>query len=124
MKGFVVRLLLPIFVCGVCLYSYIDKQNALTRLKIAIPTLAKEIRALHEENVRLHYEIDLFESPEHLLELAKSCAFSHLKHPLVKEILTVKEGIALQPGSPQEEEKAFLARSESFFRPKLPLATK
>lgn len=117
MTSSVFRVFLPIFVCGFCLYSYIDKQNALTRLRIAIPDLAKEIKMVREENTRMKYEIDLFESPEHLLELAKSCEFSHLKHPLVKEILTVKEGLALELLPTQEEEKAVL-------KPKLPLAAK
>lgn len=104
MKGFIVRLLLPMAACGLCLYSYIDKQNALTQLRIDIPTVSREIGAICEENTRLKYEIDLFESPEHLLELAKSCAFSHLKHPLIKEVFTVKEGMALQlPLKPEEE---------------------
>lgn len=118
MIGFFVRLFMPIAAGGYCLYSYIDQQNALTELRMAIPAVTKEIKSIREENTRLKYEIKLFESPEHLLELSKSCEFSHLKHPLVKEILTVKEGIALKVPTIVEEEKV------SQKMPKLTLAAK
>jgi hypothetical protein len=118
MTGFFVRLFSLLGVCGFGLYSYVDKQNALTELRIAIPTVAKEIRMLNEENTRLKYEIELFESPQHLLELAKSCEFSHLKHPLLKEILTVQEGDALELPLIVEEEKV------TRLKPKFTLAVK
>ncbi|MES2344529.1 MAG: hypothetical protein V4494_01130 [Chlamydiota bacterium] len=111
--NFFLRLFLPIAVCGFSLYSYMDKQNALTELRMAIPTVSKEIKMLREENTRLKYEIDFFESPQHLLELAKSCEFSHLKHPLLKEVITVQEGNSLEMPSIVEEEK--MTRSTPLF---------
>ncbi len=89
------RVLICIFVFGFCLYSCIDKQNELTKLRMQIPDLVKEIRGIEEENTRLQYEIDQFENPQHLMQLARLGEFSHLKHPLVKEVITVPEGIAL-----------------------------
>ena len=35
---------------------YIEKQNELTELRLAIPVLDKEVKALSEENRRLKYE--------------------------------------------------------------------
>ena len=105
-KGPFIRILVCIGACGVCLYSYIDKQNAVTRRRLEIPVLAKEIKDLKEENTRLQYEIDLFESPEHLMELARHSEFSHLKHPMLKEILTMQEGLALEVSATEKKEKA------------------
>ena len=81
-------------VSGLSLYSYFAKQNELTQFKIQLPEVEKEIRLVREENRRLRYEIDQFENPSHLIELAHHPEFSHLKHPLLREILTVPEGIA------------------------------
>ena len=65
-RGVLLRILLCIAVFGVLLYSYVDRQNDVTRLRLEIPQLAKEIKDLSEENTRLQYEIDLFESPQNL----------------------------------------------------------
>jgi len=87
-------------ICGALfLYSYLEKQNTLMRLRLEIPLLAKEITDLKEHNTRLKYEIELFESPQHLLQLARQTRFAHLKQPLYKEILSLAEGLALQLSS-------------------------
>ena len=104
-QGLLVRLLLCIGVAGVFLYSYIDTQNALTQRRLSIPVLAKEIKDLKEANTHLQYEIDLFESPERLMELARHSEFSHLKQPMLKEILTMQEGLALQISSQEQEDR-------------------
>lgn len=80
---------------GLCLYSYLDMQNAVTKLRIEVPKIARSVKAAQEENVRLKYSIEAFENPQHLMQLAKASEFSHLKFPLVKEIVTVKSGLAL-----------------------------
>ena len=105
-KGPLTRLLICIGVGGVFLYSYIDKQNDVTQRRLSIPVLAKEIKDLKEANTHLQYEIDLFESPEHLMELARHSEFSHLKHPMLKEIVTMQEGLALQITSGEKEQIA------------------
>jgi hypothetical protein len=69
-------------------------QNELTHLKIRLPDVEKEIKLIQEENRRLAYEIDQFENPSHLIEIAHRPEFAHLKHPLLKEILTVPEVLA------------------------------
>ncbi len=93
------QLLIQIGVCfsvfGFCLYSYLDSQNALTQLKMALPQKEKEIQSLREESRRLSYQVDQFENPSHLIELAHRPEFSHLKHPVLREILTVPEAYAV-----------------------------
>lgn len=88
--------LLRIFTCilaaGIALYSYIDKQNDLTELRMAIPVLAKEVKGLQEENIRLKYEIDRFESPIHLMELARKPEFGHLKFPYSTDVVILPAG--------------------------------
>ena len=82
-----------IFVCivtlGVFLYAYIIKQNQITELRLQIPVAKRALQVVNEENVRLQYEIDQFENPLNLMELAKLPQFSHLKYPLVSEIITI-----------------------------------
>ncbi len=87
----------------------------MTKRRLEIPVLAKEIKDLKEANTRFQYEIDLFESPEHLMELARHSEFSHLKQPMLKEILTMQEGMALEVSSEDKEEKVVV-------RPKLKFA--
>lgn len=106
-KATLVRVFLCIFCAGVLLYAYIEQQNALTRLRLDIPVLSKEIRDLKETNTQLKYEIERFESPEHLLELSASRQFSHLKHPLLKDIIALPQGVALQISSEEKSKPSF-----------------
>ncbi|MBN1915068.1 MAG: hypothetical protein JW769_04190 [Parachlamydiales bacterium] len=103
-----------IFVISLCvvllsvgLYVYVEKQNVLTQLKMELPSLVEEIADIQEENSRYRYEIDQFENPMHLMELMRSPEFAHLKHPILEEIATVEEGVALQ----EEQSKAPKERS-------------
>ncbi len=113
-KGILIRIFLCIGAFGLFLYSYIDEQNHLTRLRLNIPVIAKEIKDIKEENTHLNYEIELFESPEHLLELARHSEFSHLKQPLLKEIMAMPEGIALNMPAEESKGKAQLKPRLSF----------
>lgn len=95
MKGLLVKLGVCLGMFGGCLYSYLDGQNRVTELKIQLPEMEKQVAVLCEENRRLAYEIERFESPTHLIELAHRPEFRHLKHPLLREILTVPEAFAV-----------------------------
>ena len=95
MKQLLVQIGICLTVFGFCLYSYLEKQNTLTKMKIQLPQKEKEIQMIREENRRLSYQIDQFESPSHLIELAHRPEFSHLKHPILREILTVPEALAV-----------------------------
>lgn len=94
MKG-MKRLLVQMGICfslfAFCLYSYLNEQNALTKLKMQLPQKEKEVVAIREEIQKLTYEADQFENPTNLIELAHRPEFCHLKHPVLKEILTVPE---------------------------------
>lgn len=90
--GFLIRLFLCIFIFGVYLYLYVDKQNQLTELRLEIPPLTKEVRAIKEEIAKLQFEVDQFESPAHLMDLAQNPEYGHLRHPLVKDIVILPTG--------------------------------
>ncbi len=104
-KGFIVQVCLCLVMLGVSLFSYLEKQNQLTELRIYIPKLVKEIRLIQEENVNLKYQIQTFESPEHLMQLSSESKFSHLKYPLSKEVLVLQEASQLDLPSDRKVEQ-------------------
>lgn len=70
--------------------AYVSKHNVLTERRMRVPILAKELQAIDEENVRLRFAIEKFENPLNLMEIARKPEFSHLKHPLISEIIVVE----------------------------------
>lgn len=87
--GLLFRLFLCIVILGSFLYLYIEKQNAITKLRLEIPQLAKEVQTIDQEIIRLRFEKELFENPLHLMEIARCPEYRHLKHPLLNEIETI-----------------------------------
>jgi hypothetical protein len=86
------RVLVCIFICifvfGFFLL-YLNGQIELTKLRLKIPTVSKDVKIIQEENIRLRYVIDQFESPENLLDLSRKPEFSHLKQPNQNEIIKI-----------------------------------
>lgn len=85
------KVLACILSAGVTLYAMIEKQNELVILRLEIPVLERELRLIEEENTRLKYEIERFESPIHLMELARKPEFSHLKFPHNSDVLVLPQ---------------------------------
>lgn len=88
-KGILLRVLICVALLCFFLYAYIEKQNAITELRLEIPHALQELQVIEQENVRLQYEIDMFENPVHLMELARRPEFSHLKHPKQDDVVTI-----------------------------------
>ncbi len=109
-KGWFVQVSLCLATLAACLFSYLEKQHEITELRIYVPKLLKEIRSIQEHNVELSYQIQAFESPEHLMQLAMDPKFSHLKYPLSKEVLVLQEPSQLHSGS---------EKTKTVFSPKL-----
>lgn len=84
------RLLFTIMILGTFLYTYIRKQNSITFLRLEIPQASEELEEITQENTRLQFEIDQFENPVHLMDLARKPEFRHLKHPLVNDIIELQ----------------------------------
>lgn len=90
----IIRIVLSLTVCMTSIFSYVSLQNTVTRLRIQIPKVEKQLLAINDEISHLQYEVDQFESPDRLMDLACHPDFSHLKHPYLKDIETVPEGVA------------------------------
>lgn len=73
------------------IYFYIDALNEVMQIRLAIPLIQKENQLLAEENLRLQYEIDQFESPLHLMEIARKPEYGHLKMPYLKDVILIHE---------------------------------
>jgi uncharacterized coiled-coil protein SlyX len=84
------RFLFCVGVVTLFLFAYVEQHNRLTRLRIEVPLQEKKLKELQDENTRLQFEIEKFENPLNLMELAKKPQFSHLKHPYVTDIITVE----------------------------------
>jgi hypothetical protein len=103
-KGFLIRFAICIFIFGIFLYKYINVTNTLTKQKLFLPKIEKEISLIREDNKRLQYLIEQFENPAHLIELSRSPEYIHLKHPLLKDVLKVREGVALKENKKEKSE--------------------
>ena len=89
-RGLLFRFLICIFALGGFLYTYIDKQNDLTELKMEIPELTKQLKSLEEANDQLCLEIERLENPSRLIELLREKEYSHLRYPYVNEVVVLK----------------------------------
>jgi len=105
-KQNVIRLLCCLVILSVYFYLVIQKQNSVNYLSLQIPKLQKDLKTLEEENLKLQFESDCFESPDHLMQLVKKEGFTHLRYPIIKDVLSVPEGLALQLEN-QEPNKTF-----------------
>jgi cell division protein FtsB len=97
--NFLIRICLSIIAIGFTLFLCVEQQNRLTELRLQIPLLEKELRTIQKENQRLAYEIERFQSPIHLMELARKPEFGYLKHPLLSDVIILpypKESISTE----------------------------
>ena len=115
------RVCLCIVACAFFLYAYIEEQNEATRLRLQIPIVAKEVRALKETTTRLKYQIELFESPQNLLTLSRQRAYAHLQHPLTSQVVCLPEGLALCRSS--EKTEPIFSKSQRIVTGSLPYST-
>lgn len=102
-KSLLVKVLICALSFGGVLYAYVQQQNDLTYLRIELPALSDHVRLLEEENTRLSLMIDQFENPQNLMQLAKRPEYSHLKHPIIDEILVLDEGVVVEDKVPLEQ---------------------
>ena len=95
-QGLIFRLLVCLVVSSFCFYKILQKQNLINYYSLHIPKVTKELKVLEEENLKLKFCIDQFESPDHLMQLVKSAPYAHLRFPVVKDVVHLPEGIALK----------------------------
>lgn len=90
-KTLLIRITFCLTIIGVLSFLYLDRQNDVTKYRMEIPVLAKEIQSLGEQVKRLEYQIERFENPQNLMQLAECVDFSHLKYPAVSEVWILRE---------------------------------
>lgn len=101
--GLFIRLFICIAFAGLLLYKYIDKLNELTELRLSIPILKREVKDISEKNLELQYMIDSFESPVHLMELARKPEFGYLKYPSLNDVVFLPENSLLSSEKDQHQ---------------------
>ncbi|MDN3505064.1 MAG: hypothetical protein P0S95_05780 [Rhabdochlamydiaceae bacterium] len=89
MRSTLVKIAICVVSFASAAYGYLEEQNELTKLRILIPKLEKQLIAIEEKNARLSLEIEQFESPGNLMQLAKQCEYSHLCHPYEDDIVVI-----------------------------------
>lgn len=100
------RFMLCLVFFGFSMYSYLDKQNQCTQLKMRIPKLTKEVENLKEQNAEYQYQIECFESPQHLLEIANRPEYRHLRFPFAQEVVNVKSAVAIKTNKSEMDSMA------------------
>ena len=95
-RGLCIRLLICILFLATCVYSYLDLQNKITEQRILIPKLTAEVRRIEEDSTHLHYQIEIFESPQNLMKLAQQAEFAHLRFPMNQEVISLKQASPMQ----------------------------
>lgn len=85
------RFLVCLILAGITLYAFVENQNRVNELKLAIPQIAKKVKNIKEQNNSLVYEIEQFESPIHLMELARKPEYTHLKYPYNKDVMIIDD---------------------------------
>lgn len=88
--GLLIRFFICIAFSAMMLYKSIDNLNELTELQLAIPALERQVQETREKNLELQYEIEQFESPLHLMELARQPEYGHLRYPSLNEVIIIE----------------------------------
>lgn len=91
-----IRLMICLMFIGMTLYKSIDQLNSLTHLRLAVPHITKQLKEIEEKNLELRYQIDLFENPLHLMELARKSEYAHMKYPSLENVIILKEKSSCQ----------------------------
>lgn len=81
MKVQAARVLFSFTLFGAALFSYVDRENSLTKARLELFPIAKEIKELEESNAAHSFELAEIYAPHHLLELAMDPEFGHLTAP-------------------------------------------
>lgn len=67
-------------------YSYLTQQNDLTEMRMEIPELMRDMESLRQEIAVLEYQVEAFQNPRNLLQIAMQNQYRHLKLPRLQEV--------------------------------------
>lgn len=105
------RVMICLVTLGLGSFLYVDKLNQQTALRFQIPSVEKDIEEISQKNIQLAYQLENFNNPQHLLELAKQPEYSHLKFPFMEEVMVISSEIAKRYESTSEETRPADQRS-------------
>ncbi|WP_213318474.1 hypothetical protein [Chlamydiifrater volucris] len=77
---------------AILMYSYVNKQNEITKVRLAIPRTSADLRELEEENVSLSFIIERYESSENLMEIASLPEYEGLHYPTIDSLVFLDAG--------------------------------
>lgn len=80
------RLIACVLALAFSLYAYIDLHNAVTRLRVDIPRLKRQVREWEERNTALSFQLSRYESPAFLTQRLQDPRFGHLHFPSEQDI--------------------------------------
>ena len=106
-KHIIAQIFFFMFVVSGYVYAYLYKENMITSMRIAIAKEKDEIYQLKEDNLRLSYQVDLFENPKFLFSLAKRPEYSHLEMPFSSDILVLETEVSKEIVVQPEEKPVF-----------------
>ena len=72
------------------LYGVVREQNRLTRLRLIVPELEKQVRRLEEEKQALTFEVLRFRSAKNLWKLKDQPQFAEMEFPTSDEVLVIE----------------------------------
>lgn len=97
MRAIFTRLGICICLFGAFLVRHVQRQNDLTRLRLEIPQIAMQARALEERALQLQEEVGKLQTPKILLEQLDRSEFAHLRAPLPQQIWMLEEETRSRP---------------------------
>lgn len=72
------RFSLLLVLMGASLYSYIDRENNLTKAELMLAPVCREVGEMEEQNAAMRYQLSRFEAPSHLFQIAREAPYGHL----------------------------------------------
>lgn len=80
-----------IFVLLIAGVICIEMRNTVLALQMKIPQIERELKKVERNNRQLRYSIERFQSPDHLIELARQPEFSHLKPAYQTQVIHIHD---------------------------------
>lgn len=103
MSGLLWRASACIVLLGAFLLHHVKRQNELTRLRLEIPQIDMQWRALQERALQIRSTVQSQQTPKALLAKLQRPEFAHLKNPTPDRVWILK---LEDPPLPQCSEKA------------------
>ena len=72
------------------LYAYVVHHNRVLQLQMEIPKLAKEVREIEQDNIRLRFQIQQFEDPSNLMKTLALREYVHLEYAASSDVYNLR----------------------------------